>query len=312
MQTKSDTWAIHSPINIYFVTMKILFVITFFLLQSIAYSQTDSTSKKSNSRTALTICGITATYGIGVIGMNELWYKKYPRASFRWIDDSREWLQMDKCGHFYTSCISARSISGGFESAGMNHKKSVYLGSGIAMLAISTIEVFDGVSAGWGASPSDLIANSAGVALFASQSLLWNEEKIIPKFSWHPSKYAAYRPNVLGENFPQRLLKDYNGQTYWLSFNLKSLTGAGMFPPWLCFSLGYGAEGMTSGYDNKSMVPYFKRYRQYYLSFDADLNKVVTRSKILNRVLRGINLIKVPFPSICLSSEGSRVYGMYF
>ena len=34
------------------------------------------------------------------------------------------------------------------------------------------------------------------------------------------SPYAKYYPAELGKTFLSRMLKDYNGQTYWLSFNI--------------------------------------------------------------------------------------------
>jgi hypothetical protein len=48
------------------------------------------------------------------------------------------------------------------------------------------------------------------------------ERAITPKFSFHLTDYASKRPDVLGSNLPERIIKDYNGQTYWLSVNLHS------------------------------------------------------------------------------------------
>jgi hypothetical protein len=59
----------------------------------------------------------------------------------------------------------------------------------------------------------DIIANASGTALF----VLWKEQRITPKFSFHTTQYAQYRPNVLGSSLAEQMLKDYNGQTYWLS-----------------------------------------------------------------------------------------------
>ncbi len=258
------------------------------------------------------IAGTTAIYGLSVCAMNELWYKNYERSSFHWIDDSREWLQMDKTGHFLSSYVATRFLTGGLRSAGVNHKNSVLWASGISMLGISTIEVFDGFSSGWGASASDLAFNVSGVALFAFQSLIWDKEKIIPKISWRSTSYAAFRPEVLGNTFPGRLLKDYNGHTLWFSFNIKSLSGIEILPSWLCFSMGYGAEGMISGYDDPVVLPYFNRYRQYYLSFDADLSKINTGNKTVNLLLRSLNFIKVPFPAFEFSSKGNQLLWLGF
>jgi hypothetical protein len=282
-------------------------ILAFVLLlnTSLLFPQSDS-SGINRRREYLIGGGAAAFYGLSVVGMNELWYKNYEHSSFHWVDDSREWLQMDKTGHFLSSYTASRILFGGFHSGGMSEMHSLILSSGLALAGISTIEVFDGFSSGWGASASDLAFNSAGVLLFAAQELAWNEQWVIPKISWHPTDFAHYRPDVLGSSLPERMMKDYNGHTIWLSLNLRSLTGADFLPPWLCLSPGYGAEGMISGYDDPSITPYFKRYRQYYLSLDADLSKIKTRSKALNAVLKAINLVKVPFPGVEFSPGNAR------
>ena len=73
-----------------------------------------------------------------------------------------------------------------------------------------------------GASWGDLIANTSGTFAFISQELFWKEQRIQMKYSFKPSKYAKYRPDLLGSNFLQQSLKDYNGQVYWLSFNINA------------------------------------------------------------------------------------------
>jgi hypothetical protein len=74
----------------------------------------------------------------------------------------------------------------------------------------------------------DIIANASGTALFVSQELLWKEQRITPKF--HTTQYAQYRPNVLGSSLAEQMLKDYNGQTYWLSVNLHSFYKGSKIP----------------------------------------------------------------------------------
>jgi hypothetical protein len=48
-------------------------------------------------------------------------------------------------------------------------------------------------------------------------------------FSYHA--YAQYRPNVLGSSLAEQMLKDYNGQTYWLSIYTPSIKAQN--PKWL-------------------------------------------------------------------------------
>jgi hypothetical protein len=104
--------------------------------------------------------------------------------------------------------------------SGTSKKKSGALWSGIGLCVLTAVEVMDGYSAEWGAS-WDIIANAAGTALYVSQELIW-EQRITPKFSFHTTKYASFRPSVLGSSFSEQILKIITDKTYWLSINLNS------------------------------------------------------------------------------------------
>jgi hypothetical protein len=150
----------------------------------------------------------------------------------------------------------------------------------------------------------------AGTALYVSQDLLWNEQRITPKFSFHQTKFASQRPETLGSSFNEQVLKDYNGQTYWLSFNIQSFTKGNFVPKWLNLAVGYGANGMTGGSFNPPYIDvdgnqlYFDRYRQFYLSLDADLSKIQTKSKFLKGLFKTIGFIKIPAPAIEFNKNG--------
>ena len=106
------------------------------------------------------------------------------------------------------------------------------------------IEVLDGLSVTYGASWGDLTANTLGLGILIGQLLLWDQERIHPKFSFFPTSLARLRPNVLGDNMIEQALKDYNGQTNWFAFDIKPwLREQSRFPDWLC--VGYGAHNMV-------------------------------------------------------------------
>ena len=133
------------------------------------------------------------------------------------------------------------------------------------------------------------------------------------KFSYSPSPYREVHPSLLGENHFESFFYDYNGHTYWLSGNLKSMTGSTSLPAWLCVSLGYSANGMLGEYDNPEryrgeLLPELKRYRQWLLSLDVDFSKIPTRKKWLKTVFKTIHGIKVPFSAL----EYSNVHGLSF
>jgi hypothetical protein len=226
---------------------------------------------------------------------------------------------MDKAGH----AISAYQVTRyGYEAlrwAGVEEKKSIWLGAGYSFLWLTTVEVLDGFSAEWGFSTGDMVANVAGSALFVAQQLRWKEQRIALKFSYSPSDYAQYRPDVLGSTGIERVLKDYNGQTAWLSLNLSSFGKREASKlPWLNVAFGYGANGMTGGSYNPAfddmgdLMPHFDRYRQYYLSLDVDLSKIKTKSHALKTLFSVVGFIKVPAPAIEFSQGNVTWHWIHF
>jgi hypothetical protein len=279
----------------------------------------DSTASMANSkRLNCVLIGGSALYVTSMTGLYTIWYKDYPQSSFHFFNDSREWLQMDKAGHgttaYYVSYLGYKTL----RHTGLNEKKSILLGGLTSWMFLSTIEVFDGFSKQWGASVSDLTANTLGCAIFTGQQLLWNEQRFSLKWSYHPTDFPSYRPDLLGKSFAECIIKDYNGQTYWVSVNLKSfLSDGSKFPSWLNFSFGYGAEGMTGASTNSltfqgNEIPSFERYRQFYFGPDIDLTRIKTRSGFLNAAFKAIGFIRLPLPALEFSSKYIKFHPFYF
>lgn len=294
----------------------ICLVITVLTFNVVFGTDTDST-QLNKKRLHYVLAGETVAFGTSMYGLYSLWYKGYPKSSFHWFNDSKEWLQIDKAGHFFSSYHFNRVLTEGYAWTGMKRKNAVICGSSTGMLFMATIEIFDGFSAKWGASWSDIVANTAGTSLFAFQELKWQDQRIISKFSYHNSKYAQYRPDALGTTLPEKILKDYNGETHWLSFNIRSLSGCDVIPGWLNFAAGYGAEGMLGGNENPpdingNLLPVFERYRQFYISIDVDLTRIPVKSKFLRLVFSAFNTLKVPFPAIEISRYGTKFQPLYF
>ena len=119
----------------------------------------------------------------------------------------------------------------------------------------------------------------------------------------------------MGNGFFEEFLKDYNGQTYWLSGNIHSFFKDSKVPKWLNVAVGYGAEGMLVGdnesVDNLGITQNPKR--QFYLSLDVDLSRIKTNSHLLKSILEVLNVIKVPFQALELDSNGKlKAHPVYF
>ncbi|MBA3664141.1 MAG: DUF2279 domain-containing protein [Bacteroidetes bacterium] len=255
-----------------------------------------------------------------VFYLNEAWYKQYNTGKFHFFNDNNEWLQMDKAGHVFTNYQLSRLMMNGFQWAGFNKKQKLFIGGTIGLAYMSAIEIMDGYSQGWGFSWGDELANVLGTSIAISQAALWNEQRIQLKFSYGQSGLAQYNPDLLGKNFYTQILKDYNGQTYWLSINPTSfIKKENKFPKWLNIAFGYSAYGMIGGSYNSFTVQQpdgtvlrFDRERRFYLSVDVDLTRIRTRSKFLKGLFSAINIIKFPAPALQFSNKGTRGYFLYF
>lgn len=270
----------------------------------------DSTVHVNKTRLKIVTIGGTVAYGATLIGLNQLWYGDAERQSFQFFNDNAEWKQIDKLGHFYTSFYFSYGTSRALRWCDVQPKKSDLIGSLIGFGVMLPIEILDGFSEAYGASTGDLIANAAGSAFFLGQSRLWNEIRIAPKFSFHTTHYADLRPDVLGDNLMSEILKDYNGQTFWLSVDIDKFI---KFPRWLNMAVGYGAEGMVYARDHQNIQAGFAEpYRQYYLSIDFDLKAIKSHSKAVNTLLFVVNMIKIPAPTLELSSKGVKFHTLFF
>jgi uncharacterized protein YfiM (DUF2279 family) len=251
-----------------------------------------------------------------LIGLHQVWYADYPKSDFHLINDNAEWLQMDKAGHVFSAYHLGSFGANAMKWSGANQKSQLLYGATIGLAFLTTVEVFDGYSANWGASLGDMVANVSGTALYVSQELLWQEQRIVPKFSFHTTPYAAVRPEVLGSSLQEQILKDYNGQTYWLSANLHSFIPKSKIPKWFNVAFGYGAEGMITGKEalvNTIFLPEQQRFRQFYLSLDLDLTKIETKSNFLKTILTVFNTIKIPAPTFEIrGSGGTKWHWLYF
>jgi uncharacterized protein YfiM (DUF2279 family) len=285
----------------------------------------DTTPKKSKGRVWL-VAGTHAAFLVGsYIALDNAWYKDFPKEKFHFFNDFLEWNQMDKAGHIWTSYQLSRASAASWKWAGLGESASVAAGSLSALAYQSIIEINDGYSAEWGFSWPDMGANIVGASAFAFQQLGWNDQRIQIKMSYHPSDYPSdeleRRRQLFGDGSLERILKDYNSQTYWASVNLKSFFKKSNLPAWLNLSFGYGAEGILGGFENKwtdkdgnEVTRYdVQRLRQFYFAPDIDLTKIRTRSKFLRSVFFVVNAIKIPAPTISWDSKGTcRVYALYF
>lgn len=267
------------------------------------------------------------------------WYRDYEIGAFHFFNDWREWEHMDKCGHVFTAFNEANWSFKGALWTGMSRRKAMWVGVGVGMLLQSTVEVMDGFSEKWGFSWYDCGANLLGAGIFVGQEIAWGEQRVVFKVSNSFPDYPAdlifsedgtaslplseRAEDLFGKPGYQRFLKDYNGQTIWLSANIHAFMGEeSRFPKWLNLALGYGAENMYAGFGyafedagsryvvDKAQYP---RYGQFFLSPDIDLTRIPTRSRGLKTLFGILNFIKIPAPALEFNTLGkARLHAFYW
>ncbi|GAA3577459.1 DUF2279 domain-containing protein [Snuella lapsa] len=290
------------------------------MLTSVSFSQSGlngflrpSDTLHSGRLKAVAISEVSFTT-VSLVGLNQLWYADYDRSGFHTINDLDEWMQMDKLGHVFASYHIGKLGADLLNWSGVKKRDQLLYGATLGFGFLTAVEIFDGYSKEWGFSWSDVLANAVGTGFYVAQEQLWDEQRIVLKFSFHQTKYASQSPNKLGGNFLEQLLKDYNGQTYWFSANVHSFFKTSKLPKWLNIAVGYGADGMLSGVDTNGSATFASsnRIRQYYLSLDVDLKKIKTKSHLLKSVFEVFNVIKVPFPTVEINKNGCVFHLFYY
>ncbi len=289
------------------------------MLTTVAPAQTPPDTVPFNHKLLKGVIAFESVAAVtSLTGLSVLWYADYPKSSFHFFNDNKEWLQMDKAGHATAAYYISRSTYKLLRLPGVNGEKAAWYGGAAGFTYLAVVELMDGFSAEWGASFGDLTANTLGTVAFVGQQLGWDEQRILLKLSYHQSRFAQYRPNILGNSLTERMLKDYNGQTYWLSANVHSFIPDSKIPKWLNVAFGYRADGMLGGYSNpveinNKTLPSFERTRKYFLSLDVDLTRIETRSETLKTIFNLFGFLKIPFPAIEYNSKNQwKLHGVYF
>lgn len=301
-------------------------------LSSQSYLTPSDTLNKKRFNTAL---GFTAaTYATFSVILYNTWYKKFDRSAFHFFNDVDEWKQMDKMGHTHTAYFQSALWYKGAKWTGLSEQKSIFTGMICGTLFQSTLEVMDGFSSKWGFSIPDMAANIVGVSGFALQQHYWQDQRITLKVSSIPVSYSSdpilsesisstsslstRADQLFGANYFESFLKDYNAQTYWASVNVHSFLQKGnKWPAWLNIAVGYGAENMFGGFENRwsedgqnfiadNLI--YPRYRQFYIGLDVDLPKIKPKNPFLKTIFSIINIFKIPSPALEINTQGNVVF----
>jgi hypothetical protein len=247
------------------------------------------------SRRAFLGCGALALAALIYYLLDRLWYAAAPRQAAHWFDDSRDWQQMDKAGHAFSTYQMSRIAHQLLLWAGVAPEKAHRYAALLGFAALSPIELLDSMAITHGASAYDLVANATGAAFFSVQEQAAGKQLIHPKFWFAPSPYAILRPDKLGNNLGEQLIKDYNGQSYWLSFPLPFLLTDYQ---WVRISVGYGATGMVYGNPNQNHRAGYQSRRHFFIGLDVELPACLRKNKVGQFIGFLSDMLRLPLPKI--------------
>jgi hypothetical protein len=270
--------------------------------------------------------GLAATYTGAMIGLNYIWYKDSPRTKFHFFNDAKEWKQVDKLGHIHTAYFESAWAAQMLRWSGVDDKKASIYGALMGFTYQSSIEIFDGFSEKWGASWSDLGFNAIGSGLALTQNLLWNEQRIRTKYSFHQVTHQdaelEQRANDLyGAGKIERLIKDYNSLAIWVSVTpSRFMKNPRPQTSWLALSVGYAGANMYGGFENKwededgnEITRYdIEQYRRFFFSLDVDFEQIPAKKHGWKTLLRLMNIVKAPMPALEVNTRGEIIFHPMF
>ena len=283
------------PRSIRIILPGILIALSTLSWKATGQSMSDSLRTLRLRRTAIWALEGSFTAGTFVF-LNQAWYTQYDRVGFHLFDDWGEWMQMDKAGHALSTYAGSRVAADCWRWVGLDRRKAAWTASLSSMGYLTMVEMLDG--------------------FFLSQELSWGEQRIAMKLSYRPVAYDVTlrerTESLFGRSPAERFLKDYNGQTIWLSANIRSFLPSARVPAWLNIAVGHGARTMLGGRENvweddngittdRSDV---LRYRRFFLSLDIDLSRIPVKNRFLRSALSVVNIVKIPAPALEIDGRG--------
>ncbi|MDZ7332921.1 MAG: YfiM family protein [candidate division KSB1 bacterium] len=230
-----------------------------------------------------------------VAGFNYWYYKRLKPvwwdgdgAHFHFINDwYRNYaLEQDKFSHFFAAQFMARQWATICENLGWPTERAYFWGAICALTTETGTEVLDGFTRRFGFSFPDYLADIGGAFFPYFQQKYPALQHIKMKMSYRAS------PFYLGGGTD--LFEDYDGMTFWWSFNIRQLLPVRIkkyYPYFLWVAVGYGVDRVWIG-------PH--RTRQLYLALDYNFSNARIRNRLIRYLLNLLDLVHLGAPTLQL------------
>jgi hypothetical protein len=221
--------------------------------------------------------------------------------SFYIQDDWDNALYADKFGHFMGGYFTAYCAREAFIFSGFSWKQSILLGSILGLVTQSYIEFKDGYAENTGFSPSDFVADFAGVTYFYLQHYIPILQNFSPKWQYEPPAMIGVPPAARTQTF----LDNYNSTTAWVSIQVRNLFWGekkSFWPKWLNIGVGYG----INGYYTSEMSS------RFVIGIDYNIVELLPDGvPFWNWIKQTLNCLKFPAPAIEFSNQGTQFKLLY-
>ena len=170
--------------------IKVVLLLICLLVSKPSHSQTTFLDHYPDTINKKRLRGVVATqvgsYAAGLSFLSFIWYKDSERAPFRFYNDTKGYLQMDKAGHAFGAYRQSYAAYHALRWAGVPKKKALLYGGPMGLIFQTPIEIFDGLYEGWGFSWPDMVANTFGSVLFTTQEAFFDDQLVLMKLmiSW--------------------------------------------------------------------------------------------------------------------------------
>lgn len=219
-------------------------------------------------------------------------------SKFHFYYDPGYAVNVDKIGHIYGGILFAECFGVGLKWAGFDNEASLLYGAVFSTLVYTGVEVKDGFAPGWGFDFGDIGGSAFGSFYPYMQEKFSFLRNFNFKWSYYPSHSTFYRNMNKESQNNQFFNDDYEGQTFWVSADIKNLLPDkinSIFPDFLNLACGISVENL----DDPA-----KRSRVFIISPDIDISKLFkTDSEFLNTVFHLLNYIHIPLPAIQVSPK---------